>query len=90
MLRRGDEIRHLTVWADVNAIFESTGEKTKGFVFVTLNLDIAQRAKKLLDDAGLLCQTDLGNCDEFLGGTSGGDMLMSASNSGPHWCPACG
>lgn len=59
-LRAGDAIGHLTVWGDIPARFES-GDETRGFFFVTIARETAEKAHRALEAAEVLCDTDLGD-----------------------------
>lgn len=58
MLKRAGEINHRTVWMSGDADVQQ--EETKMFCFFTVCQETAERAQTILDNAGVLCHTDLG------------------------------
>jgi len=54
-------VSHQTVWIDAHATRTKINENTRVLIFYTENLDTAAKAHKALEDAGVLCDLDLGS-----------------------------
>jgi hypothetical protein len=65
MIKRMLAAGHMRAWSNINytRVSDEVRVESGGFVFVTLDPEVAMNAKDALQAAGVLCNTDLGYFD---------------------------
>jgi hypothetical protein len=99
LIRNLVKIRHDRGWGTFTITSVETGEKAEGFAYVTWNTETAEAARKLLEAANLLCDTNLDNpkdrryrADGTLTAEGGVELTVFEPGDHVHVCdgPLCG